>query len=120
MRGLISNFYPAKALTVLKEQTEGEESYLVLSKERQALAPQDSIDSWTFGIITDGKRNEQVDTVIESIHAQNIPHYEIIVCGTYYDRQESHFSYIHFNEHDDKGWITRKKTSFVKKPSMKI
>lgn len=71
--------------------------------------PGDSIDKWTFGIITNGNRDDWIERIIQSIRAQNIPHYEIIVCGVYYARNESDFKYIPFNIKDDKGWISRKK-----------
>ncbi|MCK4831001.1 hypothetical protein KA005_85615, partial [bacterium] len=78
-------------------------------KRRSALAANDTMDSWTFGIITNGKRKETMEEILQSIHQQNIPNYEIIVCGTYFDRKEKNFRYIHFSEYDDKGWITKKK-----------
>ncbi len=69
----------------------------------------DSIDKWSFGIITNGKRKDLLERIIQAVKNQNIPNYEIIVCGTYYDRKEKHFRYIPFNQRDDQGWITRKK-----------
>lgn len=74
----------------------------------------DSISKWTFGIITKGKRNDWVEQIIISIREQNIPNYEIIICGTYYDRGERDIKYIPFNQRDDKGWITKKKNLIVK------
>ena len=75
----------------------------------------DSMDRWTFGIITNGKRLDWMDQIIGSIRQQNIPNYEILVCGSYYDRKEKDFTYIPFNQRDDKGWITRKKNILVEK-----
>lgn len=69
----------------------------------------DDINHWTFGIITKGERDDWLEEIIQSIHMQRVPHYEIIVCGTYYDRKEKNFIYIPFSERDDKGWITKKK-----------
>ena len=69
----------------------------------------DDINHWTFGIITKGERNDWMEEIIQSIHKQKIPHYEIIVCGTYFDRKEKNFTYIPFSERDNKGWITKKK-----------
>jgi FkbM family methyltransferase len=50
-----------------------------------------------------------VNELIESIISQNIPQYEIIVCGTYADTSGYPVRYIEFNENDDKGWLTKKK-----------
>lgn len=44
--------------------------------------------SISFCIITNGKRSDLVKLVIKSIHAQNIPHYEIIVVGRYHTEPE--------------------------------
>lgn len=74
----------------------------------------DSINKWTFGIITNGKRNDWVEQIIQSIRKQKIPLFEIIVCGAYFDRNEKDFYYIPFNQRDDKGWITKKKNLIVK------
>ncbi|MBS3132992.1 glycosyltransferase family 2 protein [Candidatus Woesearchaeota archaeon] len=81
----------------------------VIQKTASVLVPGDSIGKWTFGIITNGKRKEEMESLIASIRKQGIPNYEIIVCGTYWDRNEPFFRYIPFSEHDDRGWITRKK-----------
>lgn len=69
----------------------------------------DDINHWTFGIITKGERDDWLEEIIQSIHKQKVPYYEIIVCGTYHDRKEKNFTYIPFSERDDKGWITKKK-----------
>ncbi|TSC88496.1 MAG: hypothetical protein G01um10145_899 [Microgenomates group bacterium Gr01-1014_5] len=73
----------------------------------------DEIDKWTFGMITKGERDEWIEEIIQAIHKQKIPNYEIIICGTYRDRKEKNFTYIPFNERDDKGWITKKKNLIV-------
>ena len=44
----------------------------------------DSIDKWTFGIVSNGERRDWVDSCIESIRKQHIPECEIIICGTYF------------------------------------
>lgn len=69
----------------------------------------DSIDKWSFGIVTSGTRKDWLDNIIASIRRQKIAEYEIIVCGTYFDRKEADFKYIPFNQRDEKGWITKKK-----------
>lgn len=76
--------------------------------------PGDNIDRWTFGMITKGERNEWIEEIIQAIHKQKVPYYEIIVCGAYFDREEKNFTYIPFREREFKpggwkGWITKQK-----------
>ena len=59
-------------------------------------------------------RNEWLEEILAAIRAQKIPHYEVIVCGTYRDRQEKNFTYIPFKDRDDKGWITKKKNMIAR------
>jgi len=73
----------------------------------------DESGGWTFGIITNGKRDEWVNELIESIIVQKIPKYEIIVCGTYANSSKYLVRYIEFNENDDKGWLTKKKNIVI-------
>jgi hypothetical protein len=48
----------------------------------------DNISSWTFGVISDGKKNDQVSKLIQSVIKQNIPNFEVIICGPYSIPQE--------------------------------
>ncbi len=52
-------------------------------KTAATLPGDDSIDKWSFGIITNGKKPEQVEDLVDSIVRQNIPEYEILVCGPF-------------------------------------
>lgn len=81
----------------------------VCKKLETTKIPGDDINHWTFGMITKGERNDWIEEIIQAIHKQKVPHYEIIVCGTYFDRREKNFTYIPFRERDDRGWITKKK-----------
>ena len=70
----------------------------------------DSIDKWTFWIITNGERDEWMRTLVESIRALSIPEYEIIVCGRYNVPDEStDIAYLPFNKRSKQWWITKKK-----------
>lgn len=84
---------------------------VVLKKNANHLKPKDSVDKWSFGVLTIGKRNEWVREYINSIRGQKIPHYEIIIIGTWKDDSihGTDIVYIPFTEKDDRGWITRKK-----------
>lgn len=69
----------------------------------------DDINAWTFGIITNGKKMDQLQKILESIRALEIPQYTIIICGTYPGTIEKDMQYIQFTKKDNKGWITKKK-----------
>lgn len=90
---------------------------IILKKTRAMIANFGSIDTWTFGIVTNGERDDWIEEIIQSIHALKIPKYEIIACGKYKKRKEKNFYYIPFNERSDKGWITKKKNLIAKKAS---
>ncbi len=109
LAGLMAGFFPENAWGPLRTINENGISFAVARKLRPALAPGDDISKWTFGIITNGKRNEAVEKILKSIRALRIPEYEVIVCGKYYDRKEPDVRYIEFTELDNKGWITKKK-----------
>lgn len=91
------------------------EGYLrfVCQKTSSTKIQNDSIDKWTFGIITNGKRRDWIDEIIAAIESQGIPNFEIVICGSYQKRKE--IKYIPFNERDDRGWITKKKNLIVQK-----
>lgn len=102
---------------VVHQEAGPDRGTLVLEKTRPSLAAGDSMDRWTFGIITNGSRNDWVERQIASIRALAIPRLEIVVCGTYFDRQEPGFRYLEFKERDDRGWITRKKNLICRSAS---
>lgn len=54
---------------------------LVYIKKLPTLLLSDTINKWSFGIISNGKKNDWVIDLINSIRIQNIPEYEIVVCG---------------------------------------
>ncbi|MCR4264144.1 MAG: hypothetical protein NUV98_05515 [Candidatus Roizmanbacteria bacterium] len=94
---------------IIEHTAGGEWNRLTVQKTTHINKKGDSITKWTFGIVTNGDRNEWVERMIVSIRKQKIPSYEIIICGNYYDRKEKDVVYIPFNERADRGWITRKK-----------
>ena len=63
---------------------------------------------FTFGIITEGKSDQILNKVIDSIEQQNIPEYEIIIVGnSLVSRNKT--SVIPFDESIKNAWITKKK-----------
>jgi len=67
---------------VLKEKAINQTQVKLRYRKEKSTNPiDDRIDKWSFGIITNGKKNEQVCALIKSIQDQNISNSEIIVCG---------------------------------------
>jgi hypothetical protein len=62
---------------------ERKEKYIRLKyqKNNHSIPSHDSIDKWTFGIVTNGQKNDWVKELIHSIEKQNIPNYEILISG---------------------------------------
>lgn len=82
---------------------------LIVQKTVSSVKPEQGIDYWTFGMVTNGVRRDFIEKAIQSIRDLKIPHYEIIVCGFYNGKKAKDIRYIKFIERDDRGWITRKK-----------
>lgn len=55
--------------------------YISLKKIRNALPEGDDIRKWSFGIVSDGRKNDRVLNIIDQINAFNIPEFEIFICG---------------------------------------
>lgn len=52
-------------------------------KTRPVLPAGDTLNRWSFGIITDGRKKPLVDRLVRSIASQGIAECEILVCGPY-------------------------------------
>lgn len=65
---------------------------------------------FSFGILTLYENTEQIQGVIDSIKALDIPEYEILLIGPKNDQFENA---IEFDETQKQGWITRKKNVLV-------
>ncbi|RJQ38231.1 hypothetical protein C4559_02035 [Candidatus Microgenomates bacterium] len=90
-------------------------SQIIVQKKKSVFTKEDNIEKWTFGIVTNGERNDWLEEIIHSIQNLKIPNYEIIVCGKYKNRKEKNFTYIDFNQRGEKGWITKKKNLICEK-----
>lgn len=67
---------------------------------------------FTFGIITDGRQDERLNLIIDTIEKQEIPKYEIIVVGnTRIHRDKT--SVMPFDESIKPKWITKKKNIII-------
>ena len=60
---------------------------LEYKKVASVISNADSISKWTFGIITNGKDFDLVGRLVHSIEKQDIPDYEIIICGPKYSSE---------------------------------
>ncbi len=74
-----------------------------------------SINQWSFGIVSHGKREKWVEESILAIRNQKIPAYEIIICGIYTGKLDKDIKYIHLEERNDIGWISKKKNLILQK-----
>ena len=91
-----------------------DEEFIVLKKVKKMLVKNDSIDKWTFGIVVDGRRDEIVDQIIDSIAALKIPKFEIILCGEKYQgKRKDKVKYLKFDR-DLSAHITMKKNVICK------
>ena len=63
---------------------------------------------FTFGIITDGKSDSNLNVVIDSIENLNIPEYQVLIVGNSMVQRNNTFI-VPFDESVKYAWITRKK-----------
>ena len=99
---------------ILKSKEEGKNcTILNYIKKSSTLKENDSIENWSFGIITNGQNNDSVKSLVESIIDQNIPNFEVNICGpSPYDSQLPNNVYILKDvkiSPDIRGPISRKK-----------
>lgn len=63
---------------------------------------------FTFGIVTDGRSDININLIIDSIEIQNIKNYEIVIVGnSVVDRKNTKI--LQFDESIKTAWITKKK-----------
>ncbi|NBO61643.1 MAG: hypothetical protein EBU82_11865, partial [Flavobacteriia bacterium] len=62
----------------------------------------------TFGIITGGGQTSFINQIIDSIEAEKIPQYEILVIGSFLSARE-HTRVYEFPDKQFPDWITKKK-----------
>lgn len=104
----------SNSLSDMVTETRSNNLRFICQKDVSTQIKNDSIDKWTFGLVTNGKRMDWVEEIIRSIRSQKIPHYEIIICGTIPPRVDKDIKHIPFSARDDRGWITRKKNIIAK------
>ena len=52
-----------------------------LTKKESALPIDDSLSKWSFGIVSNGSKNDRVLNIIKQIMSFQIPEFEILICG---------------------------------------
>ncbi len=65
------------------ELDDGKVLKLCYKKSKPTLQKGDHVTKWSFGIITNGSKNDKVTSLIQSILEKEIPCYEVIICGPY-------------------------------------
>lgn len=68
-------------MLLVEQQKDNNILTLKYKKSKNSLSENDSIDNWSFGIVSNGSKNERIMQIINRIKSFNIPHYEIIICG---------------------------------------
>jgi hypothetical protein len=86
---------------------------LVLEKKVSFSKKLGNLNEWTFGIVTNGSRDEFLNNIINSIKSLRINRKEIIICGTTKIKLNKKIKYIKFNLKEKKGWITKKKNLII-------
>lgn len=103
---------------LIETRQNGEYLKLIYQKKTATLPSSDTIDKWSFGIITNGKKIDSLNNLINTIINQNIPNFEIIICGPYPTNQKIDYSKIRIlndvlNENDLRFPIPTKKNKII-------
>lgn len=69
--------------------------------------------NFTFGIITNGQNDSNINLIIDSIEQEKIPNYEVIIVGKTNVIRDKTIT-INFDESIRTGWITKKKNDISK------
>ncbi|WP_396186344.1 hypothetical protein [Flavobacterium sp.] len=68
-------------LKLVEKKTRGDAIILNFSKISATLPEGDKIDSWSFGIVSDGRKNDRILDIINQIKQFSIPNFEVVICG---------------------------------------
>ena len=116
-KGLLSNIelLLGKNFKIVEKHKRKNKCRIILKKLEESLIKDDSIDKWTFGILSDGSKIDVLENQIQSIIALKIPNYEIIVCGPY-ENPKKWSKIVENIPFDYKiAWITKKKNLIAEK-----
>jgi len=68
-------------LKLISKKTNGDVVILTFDKIASTLPEDDQIGSWSFGIVSDGRKNDRILAIINQIKKFSVPNFEIIICG---------------------------------------
>ena len=68
-------------LKLVNKRTIGEVVILTFDKIVSTLPEDDQIGSWSFGIVSDGRKNDRILAIINQIKQFSIPNFEVVICG---------------------------------------
>ena len=80
IKSIISRSFDDRLIQIVNKRN-GNVFHYEYIKKGNANPSQDTIKKWSFGICTNGSRNERVLAQIEQINSFGIEHSEIIICG---------------------------------------
>lgn len=66
---------------VYKNEFDGTVDRFWLKKIESTLPKNDAISKWSFGIVSNGSKNDRVLSIIDQIISFQIPEFEILICG---------------------------------------
>lgn len=61
--------------------TKGKPTHRRYKKTAGCLTYLDTIEKWTFGIVSDGRKNERILEIVNQISNLEIPYFEVLICG---------------------------------------
>lgn len=70
-----------KRFKLIQKKQNGYITKLIFEKIEHRVGKDDNIFSWSFGIVSDGRKDERICEIVNQIRAFDIPHYEILICG---------------------------------------
>lgn len=88
----------------------------VLKKNKPLMLDNDSIDKWSFWIVSNWDRDDRIIDLIKSIDFQKIPNYEINICWKIWSKLSKsnlNFKYIKFNKRSSLWWLDKKKNILI-------
>ena len=68
-------------LKLVDKKSMGAAIILTFSKISATVPEGDKIDSWSFGIVSDGRKNDRILDIINQIKQFSIPNFEVVICG---------------------------------------
>lgn len=68
-------------IKLVSKTQNGNDIKIILKKNVATLPARDTIEAWSFGAISNGKKNERILALIEQVRNFQIPNFEFLICG---------------------------------------